>query len=329
MPTTILIVTHNSQGHIRRCLERAANSGARRILVIDNDSTDLTLDEVRRSRLKVDVVANRTNRGFAGAVNQGFQECVTPLVLLLNPDAEWRGGLAELERRALAHGMSCGQLTDDDGQPQSGFSVRRFPTAAALMLESLGINRLWPSNAVNRGYRGLDLDLSIAQFVEQPAGAMLMIRRDVWESLDGFDEQFHPVWFEDVDFCKRAIAAGHRIAYTPAASAVHAGGHSVNRMPDSARLRAWYGSLLRYAAKHFSGPVFRLICASVAVGCGLRLTAAVVGGLVGLGAPGSRQELAKVLGLAGRSLVSGQVEFPVPPREVSEGQTRRAAALVR
>ena len=51
--------------------------------------------------------------------------------------------------------------------------------------------------------------------VEQPAGAFLMVRRDVWNKLRGFDEQVYPVWFEDVDFCRRAVDAGCQIAYVP------------------------------------------------------------------------------------------------------------------
>ncbi len=95
--------------------------------------------------------------------------------------------------------------------PQSGFTIRRFPTPAALIFELFGINRLWPSNPVNRHYRYLDRDLDQPGPVEQPAGAFLMTRRDVWESLHGFDESFHPVWFEDVDYCKRASGSGYQI----------------------------------------------------------------------------------------------------------------------
>ncbi len=76
----------------------------------------------------------------------------------------------------------------------------------------LGLNRLWPGNPVNRRYRCLDLDLEAAADVEQPAGAFLLIRRDAWQALGGFDEGFHPIWFEDVDFLKRARDAGYRRA---------------------------------------------------------------------------------------------------------------------
>ena len=85
--------------------------------------------------------------------------------------------------------------------------------------------------------------------VEQPAGAFLMFRRDVWERLGGLDEGFHPVWFEDVDFCRRAVDAGYRIEYIPAVAAEHIG--RAFRCSDSGRdadAVYWCASLLRYAA---------------------------------------------------------------------------------
>ena len=102
------------------------------------------------------------------------------------------------------YGLAAGKLVDKTGVAQKGFTIRRFPTPASLIFELFGINRLWPSNPVNRRYRYLDRDLDQPGPVEQPAGAFLMFRRDVWKRLRGFDESFHPVWFEDVDYCRRA-----------------------------------------------------------------------------------------------------------------------------
>ena len=97
----------------------------------------------------------------------------------------------------------------------------------------------------------MDLDLSRPVAVEQPAGAFLAIRRDVWRKLAGFDEQFHPVWFEDVDFCKRAVAGGFGVWLVPEARAFHVGGHSIRSLAGCRKQVQWYDSLLRYAGKHF------------------------------------------------------------------------------
>ena len=198
--------------------------------VVDNASTDRTVEQVRQRTVvnpRVKLIANRDNRGFAGAVNQGFATTGSDPILLLNPDVQLRTPLTPLIEACQEHGLAAGQLTTPDGRAQAGFTIRRFPTAASLAFELLGINRLWPGNPANRRYRYLDRDLNREGPVEQPAGAFLMVRRDVWEHLGGLDEAFHPVWFEDVDFCRRAAEAGYRIEYVPQVRAEHLGGHSV------------------------------------------------------------------------------------------------------
>ena len=227
--------------------------------VIDNASTDRTVEQVRR-RPGVRLVTNRENRGFAGAANQGFDQTGADAILLLNPDVRLRTSLTPLIDACREHGLAAGQLTGPDGRAQRGFTIRRFPTPASLAFELLGINRLWPNNSINRRYRYLDRDLNLEGPVEQPAGAFLMTRRDVWNHLGGFDESFHPVWFEDVDFCRRAAEAGYRIEYIPKVRAEHLGGHSVRKLPPASMEVYWYDSLLKYGAKHFRPWPYRGVC---------------------------------------------------------------------
>ena len=255
-----MIVTYNSEEVILSCLDALAEMApGLAMTVIDNASTDGTVERVRR-RPGVGLIANPDNRGFAGAANQGFNELDADAILLLNPDVRLRTPVSPLIEACREHGLAAGQLTGSDDRPQAGFTIRRFPTAASLAFELLGINRLWPGNAVNRHYRYLDRDLNQEGPVEQPAGAFLMIRRDVWEHLGGFDENFHPVWFEDVDFCRRAAGAGYRIEYVPQVRAGHSGGHSVRKLPAARMEQYWYVSLLRYAAKHFRPGPYRGVC---------------------------------------------------------------------
>jgi GT2 family glycosyltransferase len=255
-----VIVTYNSEDVIHSCLD-ALNRHAPEtpVTIVDNASTDRTPEAVRR-RAGVEVLAQATNRGFAGAVNLGFRATREECVLLLNPDVRLAAPLARLAEACTIHGLAAGVLTDQSGRPQRGFTIRRLPTPAALAFELLGVNRVWPFNPVNRRYRYLDRDLSQAGPVEQPAGAFLMVRRDVWERLGGFDERFHPVWFEDADFCGRALRQGFRIELVPSVRAVHLGGHSVRRLPPGSRARFWYASLLEYAAGQFSPMEYRAVC---------------------------------------------------------------------
>jgi N-acetylglucosaminyl-diphospho-decaprenol L-rhamnosyltransferase len=271
----IVIVTYNSEAHIGACLESAKRTGAG-VVVVDNGSCDGTVAEVSRQRVRL--VANLTNRGFAAAVNQGFAVLNSPYVLLLNPDAEVEGGLEDLCQACQLPGAAGagGRLVDAQGHPQIGFMVRQLPTPEALCLEVLLLNRIWPNNPANRRYRCLDMNYNMQIQVEQPAGAFLMVPRAIWQELGGFDEGFCPLWFEDVDFCRRAISRGHKLYYVPQAVAKHAGGYSISQLTVEKRRVYWYGSLLRYSAKHFRPLTFRAVCLAVVAGSLLRSMGEVV-----------------------------------------------------
>ena len=279
MAVAAVIVTYNSADVISSCLEALSKMAPEvPAIIVDNASSDNVLDRVR-SRSGARLIANPENRGFAAAVNQGAREASeSEFILLLNPDVELSTTVDQLTEAAGRYGLAAGRLVDQAGRNQAGFTLRRFPTPAALVCELFGINRLWPSNPVNRRYRCLDRDYDQPALVEQPAGAFLMVRRDVWNKLGGFDEQFYPVWFEDVDFCLRAVDAGYQIAYVPSVVARHEGGHSVSRIPEGRRATYWCVSLLRYGAKHFQPGAFRGICAAVALSSVPRMLMGMVAG---------------------------------------------------
>jgi GT2 family glycosyltransferase len=272
----IVIVTYNSAAEIGACLDAAIATGAE-VLVVDNASTDGTPDQVRRRGATL--VVNPVNRGFAAAVNQGIRLVTAEYILLLNPDAVVQeGSLGPLRAACAAPGVGAagGKLVDFQGVVQAGFSVRRLPTPLVLAFEVLLVNRLWPGNPANWHYRCYDLKYDEPAEVEQPAGAFLMIRRQVWEDLGALDEQFYPIWFEDVDFCKRLRDHGYRICYEPRAVAAHLGGHSIRKILLEDREIYWYGSLLKYAFKHFHRGASRVLCLAVLVGSLVRMTMGTV-----------------------------------------------------
>lgn len=274
-PVGIVIVTYNSHDVIGTCLQACVKQGVPTV-VVDNASTDGTPDTVRRFP-SVQLIANTVNRGFAGGCNQGAAALDTETILLLNPDAEPLNSLLPLVEAVRQPGVAIagGRLIDQSGHDQRGFAIRELPTALTLMLEVLGINRMWPGNALNQRYRCLDHDPRLASKAAQPAGAFLLVRRDVWNHLGGLDEQFHPLWFEDVDFCRRVQEAGYMGRYEPASIARHQGGHSVERLTGTDRPMFWYGSLIQYALKSY--PRWGRMGVGLAV-----LLAALLRGTVGL-----------------------------------------------
>ncbi len=274
---SIVLVTYNSERCLADCLRSLGNQGER--IVVDNASTDSSVDVARREGARV--IANRENRGFAAAANQGAREASSDLVLFLNPDTVLLEGLDGLESTLREHpewAGAAGLLVGDDGAPQSGFSVRRLPTFWSLAFEVLGLNSLWPANPVNRRYRHLDLSLDQLVEVEQPAGACLMVRKGEWERLGGFDEGFNPLWYEDVDFCFRLKQVGGQLILDPRCRFRHQGGHSLEKMKFEERMFFWYRNMLYYIEKNVGYGAALAMRVLVFAGASARMTVALLDG---------------------------------------------------
>jgi len=276
-----IIVTHNSAEAIGTCLEALAQEGCE-IVVVDNASKDATVRRVEEfvPWHEVRLLANRDNLGFAAAVNQGAQAATGDVLLVLNPDATAEPGAVNALLRCMeaTHSSAAGgALLESNGEPARGFAFRRLPTLATLIYESMLINRVWPGNSVNRRYRCLDADYSQQQEVEQPAGACLAVTRDAWIQAGGFDQQFYPVWFEDVDLCKRLLDRGCKIVYCPAVRFRHSGAHSVSQLSFREKQVFWYTNMLRYARKHFSHRQVLELRAGIIAGMLIRSFAALLG----------------------------------------------------
>jgi len=278
---SVIVVTYNSAEAISACLEALAREDCE-IVVVDNASQDATVQHVEEfvAWHELRLLANDSNLGFAAAANRGAREASGDVLLVLNPDAIAEPGAvnALLQCMESAHaGAAGGALFETDGKPARGFAFRRLPTLATLLCETILLNQLWPGNPVNRRYRCLEADYSQPQEIEQPAGACLAITRQTWNELGGFDEQFYPVWFEDVDLCKRLLERGGKIVYCPAARFRHSGAHSVGQLSFCDRQVFWYTNMLRYTRKHFTSAQVRLLRAGIMAGMLLRSIAALLG----------------------------------------------------
>jgi hypothetical protein len=276
-----IIVTYNSAGSITSCLDALAQQDCE-IVVVDNASQDDTVALVQAFAKEhaVELLRISRNLGFAGGVNHGVRAASGDVFLILNPDTIAEvgavGALVDcLDRTGAA--AAGGALLENDGTPARGFAFRRLPTFRVLLSEVLLFNQLWPRNPINRRYRCLDADYAKLQEVEQPAGACLAVRREAWDNIGGMDTQFTPVWFEDVDFCKRLLDAGEKIVYCPRARFQHSGAHSVGTLRFADKQLFWYANMLRYARKHFAPWKVIVLRWGIAKGAFLRWLAVLAG----------------------------------------------------
>lgn len=310
---SVVVVAHNSGGCVESCVQAMCEQAGWEILLIDNASVDDTRERAARFSARVRIVANSENRGFAGAVNQGVKLASGSVIVAVNPDAVPQRGALDCLATALDvnTGAAGGILLDQQGQPQRGFVVRRFPNLASTLCEMVLLNRVWPSNPWNARYRCLNLDHGREQEVDQPAGAALAFRRDAWEQAGGLDELFYPVWFEDVDFCLRLRQLGWRIIYCPRAVFRHVGAHSVSRLSLWEQQSYWYANLLRYFRKHRGAAPVALVRLGIAVGMVLRALAALFGR-----AP-NRLRRSEAIGVYARVLWKYAIHGARPARKVA------------
>ena len=278
---SVIVVTYNSSLQIELCLRALAAQDCE-IVVVDNASSDDTRARVMRlsETIPLKLVALRENTGFAGGVNEGARNASGDVILLLNPDAIAQPEAIDVLTDCLTRtgaAAAGGALLDAEGHAEKGFTFRRLPTLGSLLFEALLVNQLWPANRANRRYRCLDADYSVEQLVEQPAGACLAVTRSIWEQLGGMDAAFFPVWFEDVDFCKRLQQAGEKIVYCPAATFRHSGAHSVGQLAFAKRQMIWYSNMLRYARRHLSPWRAFTLRIGIVVGMTIRVIASLLG----------------------------------------------------
>ena len=219
------------------------------VVVVDNASTDDSVDMVRTEFPRVRMIANDDNRGFPAASNQGIAIAGGRYVLLLNPDTEVVGrALSVMITFADAHldvGIVAPQLLDPDGSVQS--SRRRFPTLATALFESTWLQPYAPRRLLKR-YHVLDQADDATLDVDWVTGAALMARRQAIEQVGPLDEGFF-MYSEELDWCRRFRDAGWRVVYLPSAQIIHHEGKSSEQVVP-ARHMYFQTSKVRYFRKH-------------------------------------------------------------------------------
>jgi N-acetylglucosaminyl-diphospho-decaprenol L-rhamnosyltransferase len=250
----IVIVSYNTCALLRRSLQSAAEvTLPADVVVVDNASADGSAAMVAREFPRVRLIANRDNRGFAAATNQGIRavQDQVDFVLLLNPDA-WLcpGAAEELVRFLELHprvGVAGPRLLYPDGRHQEG--AWRFPTLLMAFFDLFPprgplLGRLQGSYLNGRYPEEHDHDPFP---IDHPLGAAMMIRREALADVGLFDEGYW-MYAEEVDWCRRCREAGWAIWQVPTARVVHVGGASSSQFRGRSFV-ALHRSRLRYVQK--------------------------------------------------------------------------------
>ncbi len=254
---SVVVVNFNAGEMLERCLSSlVAHLSAFdwEGVVVDNCSTDGSEERVARFAPRVRLVRNRENAGFGRGVNQGAAATTAPFVLLLNPDASLLPGAAEALCECLDRHPDCAVVgpgvVNEDGTIQG--SARGDPDMlTGVFGRSTLLTRLFPTLAPARRNVVLSAELRDGEDsieVDWVSGACMLVRRDAFERVGGFDERFFLYW-EDADLCRRLRAAGFRIRYRARAKVVHVVGRSSGSAAPLA-IRAFHRSAYLYYATH-------------------------------------------------------------------------------
>ncbi|MDP4005825.1 glycosyltransferase family 2 protein [Methylobacterium sp. NEAU K] len=271
----VVIVNWNGGALLRACLASLAavdDAASVQVTVVDNASRDGSTEELPALPRPLLLIRNPENLGFGRACDQGAAAGYAPAILFLNPDTQVEPDALGLARAALMAdprtGIVGARLVDPDGR--TARSCARAPSGLGLLGRALALDRL----GLVRPHFLVEWDHAEDRAVDQVMGAFLMIRRDLFAALGGFDPRFFVYW-EDADLCTRARTAGFTVRHVAGAVARHVG-QGTTRQVRALRLFYFLRSQILYAGKHHGlAAALALTAASFGAQVPLRLALAL------------------------------------------------------
>ncbi len=264
------VVSFNTRDLTLQCLQATRVAGIGRDIaftLVDNGSTDGTVEAVRRVHPEWRIVVAPENPGYGAALNRAFKSTPGRFYLALNSDVVLHPDalryLCDFLDRCAKCGLVGPALTYPDGHRQ--LSAKRFPSLAFAVGEILWFHTVFPRSPWIRRFYYMDLD---PLWVDTVSGSAMLIRGDAFERVGGFDEGFR-MYFEETDFCLRLQRAGFSGALCPQAKAVH--WHGASTIQTSTRQVEYYLSYIRFFRKHHGRAASLMLTAVVALSTVIRM----------------------------------------------------------
>ena len=263
MDVSVIIVNWNTKEILRDCLESVYEQAGDidfEVIVIDNASTDGSVEMIRSDFKRVVLLENAQNNGFAAANNQGMAVAKGRYVLLLNSDTVvLDGAIAKTVGFADAHpraGVIGCRVLNPDGTLQP--TCFMFPSILNMFLSSTYLYKLFPGSR----FFGRELmtwwDRSDVRQVDVVTGCFMLVRREAIDQVGVMDERFF-MYAEETDWCYRFRKNGWEVMFAPVGEIVHLGGGSSRQVKSKMRLQL-SGSILLFFRMHRGRGQYALAC---------------------------------------------------------------------
>lgn len=280
MELSVIIVNYNVRYFLEQCLVSvfAALQGVDgEVWVVDNASTDGSVEMVRIKFPKVRLIANKKNIGFSKANNQAIRQAQGKYILLLNPDTvvqedTFRQCISFMETHTEAGGLTV-KMIDGKGHflPES---KRGFPSLWASFCKIFGLTTLFPNSKVFARYYLGHLDKNSTNAIEILPGAFMFLRAKTLQATGLLDEQFF-MYGEDIDLSYRILQHGFKNYYLPDSQIIHYKGESTKKGSLNYVI-VFYKAMILFAQKHFSKQKQKHFVALIKLAVFVRATASIL-----------------------------------------------------
>ncbi len=223
---SIIIVSYNTLDFLKECIESIEKNTEKfnyEIIVVDNISSDNSVEMVKKEFPQVLLIESSENLGFSKANNLGVKKSKGRYILFLNPDTlVYKDSLFGMVKFMDGHkeaGAATCKLVMPDGRLDDA-SHRGFPNPWTSLSYFSGLSKLFPSSKLFGGYNLSFMDLSKTHEIDACAGAFMMVRREAGEKIGWWDEDYF-FYGEDLEFCFRLKEKGWKIYFVPSVSALH------------------------------------------------------------------------------------------------------------
>lgn len=250
---SIVIVHYQVEAVLWRCLASLPDGTqgvTTEVIVVDNGSRARFSERLKERFPKAQYLASSENLGYGAGNNLGVKHAKGEFIFILNPDTELQAGavtaLITFLRLNPKVAIVAPTLIHPDGTPFAQQGALTLTPLRALAAHSI-FHRLWPSNPISQKFWLAGVDQSQDRAVEVVPGSAFLVRSSVFKELGGFDPQFF-LYFEEYDFCRRVLVAGHQIWMSGLARVTHLWEATTRGLPtqDISRL-----SLRLYLQKYY------------------------------------------------------------------------------